>query len=172
MRFVRTCLLAALCAATLCAPVCIAAPICAEDDVTMTLRQTSGIPAQGSSGPRGDYTLALTATDKRAPHEFGEYVEINYRINDAAGVRRHVRSEDSVSAGAAAKQAEVSHIRMEDGDVLRAYATYTLAKRECDTVLYTFSTPEGKESTARGTIDLMRKRRVQEQAHLGRHDEL
>jgi hypothetical protein len=91
-------------------------------------------------------------------------------VNDQSGVQRHVKSESASSSGAASKEAVVSDIRLADGDVLRAYATYTFAGAECDTVLYTFSTPDGQESTAHRTLDAQRKR--EEAKNRPQHDEL
>jgi len=91
-------------------------------------------------------------------------------VNDQSGVHRHVKSAPSSSGGATSQEAVVSDIRLADGDVLRAYATYTFGGAECDTVLYTFSTPDGQESTAHRTLEAQRKR--EEAKNRPQHDEL
>jgi len=128
--------------------------ICSSDAVALELRPLGTM----SQAPMADYQLAFVAVDPRAQHSRADFVDIHYRVNNEDSVNLRVLTEQGLTRdNEMAKEAKIDNIQMEGGDVLRAYATYSIGGVACDTAIHTFNAPDAAE-----VIDHQALRRHQE----------
>lgn len=94
----------------------------------------------------GTFQLAFVAVDPQAASDKADFIDIHYRINNEDSVNLRVLTEAAITnSNEVAKHASVDGIQLEEGDIIRAYATYSANGIACDTAIHTFNAPDMKE---------------------------
>ena len=125
------------------------AGVCSSNAVQLELRP--------STQKAGHYQLAFVALDQNTNNNKADFIDIHYRVNNENSVNLRVLTEGALTEGnQMAKKAEVDGIQLEQGDVIRAYATYASNGIACDTPIHTFNAPDWSELMGSNNINNMR----------------